>query len=191
MSQACLSHIFTVPQQCHLTQDNYITRSFIVENCWLINNTGNSDDFLPVDQAQEQNIKDIKVTYRSEGPEVDWEYLKMLHPAIHVICGVTSHVEKEFNTLTHGKKHTVPQKELDVQKLHDSYSASKLHTEIPGRKRFLDKDYEKDYISAGALSFSDGKLREQWISERTIERSTCQEWYTGDSSGSDMSEVNT
>lgn len=170
---------------------NKFFRSFIVENCWLINNTGKSEDFLPVDQAQEQNIKDIKVTYRSEGPEVDWEYLKTLHPAIHVIRGVTSHVEKEFNTLTRGKKHTVPQKELDVQKLQDSYNASKLHTEIPGRKRFSEKDYEKDYISAGALSFSDGKLLERWISERAMERSTGQEWYTGDSSGSDMSHENT
>ena len=131
------------------------------------------------------------MTYRSEGPEVDWEYLKTLHPAIHVIRGVTSHVEKEFNTLTRGKKHTVPQKELDVQKLQDSYNASKLHTEILGCKRFLEKDYEKDYISAGALSFSDGRLREQWISERAMERSTGQEWYTGESSGSDMSHENT
>ena len=81
--------------------------------------------------------------------------------------------------------------ELDVQKLQDSYNASKLHTEIPGRKRFSDRDYEKDYISAGALSFSDGKLRERWISERTIERSTGQEWYTENSSDSDMSEENT
>ena len=102
-----------------------------------------------------------------------------------------SHVEKEFNTLTRGKKHTVPQKEVDVQKLQDSYNASKLHMEIPGRKRFSDKDYEKDYISAGALSFSDGKLRERWISDRMMERSTAQEWYTGDSSGSDMSQENT
>lgn len=60
-----------------------------------------------------------------KGPEVDWEYIKTLHPVIHAIHGVTSHVEKEFNTLTRGKKHTVPQKKLDVQKLQDLYSASK------------------------------------------------------------------
>ena len=100
---------------------------------------------------------------------------------------MTSHVEKEFNTLTHGKKHTVPQKELDVQKLQDLYSASKLHTEIPGRKRFSKKDYGKDYLSTGAVSFSDGKLRERWILEPTAERSTCQEWYAEDTSDSDMS----
>jgi hypothetical protein len=166
----------------------FCSRDFILENCWLINNTGKPDGFLPVDQAQEANIKDIKVTYRSEGPGVDWLYLKKLHPAIHVIRAVGSHVEKEFNTSTRGKKHTVPEKELDIQRLWNSYCASKLHKTIPGRKRFSAKDYEKDFTSSGALSFSDGKLLERWISERNVERSTKQEWYTEESSGSEMSE---
>ena len=58
----------------------------------------------PVDKAQEINIKDIKVTYRSEGPNIKWPYLKKLHPAIHVIRALTLHIEEEFNTLSRGKK---------------------------------------------------------------------------------------
>ncbi|KAJ6582640.1 hypothetical protein DFH09DRAFT_1439496 [Mycena vulgaris] len=56
---------------------------FVRDNCWVINNTGRRAGHMPVDEAQEMNIKDIKVTHRSEGPQIDWKYLKKLHPAIH------------------------------------------------------------------------------------------------------------
>lgn len=34
---------------------------FVRQNCWLVNFSGKPDMFLPIDQAQEFNIKDIKV----------------------------------------------------------------------------------------------------------------------------------
>jgi hypothetical protein len=77
----------------------------------------------PVDKAQEGNIKDIKATYHSEGLYIKWPYLKKLHPAIHVIRALTLHVEEEFGTLSRGKNHTVPKKELDVRRLQESYKA--------------------------------------------------------------------
>ena len=75
-------------------------RDFVRDHCWLINTTGKLDMFCPVDKGQEHNIKDIKVTHRSEGPNIDWAYLKKLHPAIHVIWTLTLHMEQEFGTLT-------------------------------------------------------------------------------------------
>ncbi|KAJ7094819.1 hypothetical protein C8R44DRAFT_584516, partial [Mycena epipterygia] len=70
---------------------------FVRKNCWVLNNTGRHLGHMPVDEAQEMNIKDIKVrilfvgiTYRSEGPNIDWQYLKKLHPAIHVIRAVNA-----------------------------------------------------------------------------------------------------
>ncbi|KAJ6481356.1 hypothetical protein DFH09DRAFT_1107681 [Mycena vulgaris] len=60
-------------------------RDFVRDNCWVINSTGRRAGHMPVDEAQEMNIKDIKVTHRSKGPQIDWKYLKKLHPAIHVI----------------------------------------------------------------------------------------------------------
>jgi hypothetical protein len=83
--------------------------------------------FGGVDKAQGVGIKDIKVTYCSEGPNIKWSYLKKLHPAIHVIRAVTLHIEEEFGTHTRGKKHTVPKKELDIQKLQESYRSSGYH----------------------------------------------------------------
>ena len=70
--------------------------------------------FAPVDKHQEMNIKDIKVTYRSQGPNIDWQYIKKLHPAIHVIQALTIHMEEEFGTLARGKNHTIPKEELDI-----------------------------------------------------------------------------
>ncbi|KAF8215474.1 hypothetical protein K438DRAFT_1561950 [Mycena galopus ATCC 62051] len=75
-------------------------------NCWVINNTGRRVGHMPVDEAQEMNIKDIKV-----------KYLKKLHPAIHVIRSVSSHMETEFKTRVRGWKHTVPKKEQDIKNL--------------------------------------------------------------------------
>ncbi|KAL4077732.1 hypothetical protein J3A83DRAFT_4356642 [Scleroderma citrinum] len=64
------------------------------EHCWLVNFAGKWDSFLPIDMAQEHNIKDIRafslfmtyiqVTHRSEDLNIKWEYLKKLHPAIWV-----------------------------------------------------------------------------------------------------------
>ena len=115
-----------------------MSRDFIRNHCWLANNTGKRDDFLPFDQAQEHNNLDIKVSicesfpkqavhsgvqvnHHSEGLSIDWEYLKKLHPAIHVIHAVASHLEQEFLTLMRAKKHTTPKKELDIKTLQESY----------------------------------------------------------------------
>jgi hypothetical protein len=37
-------------------------RDFIHQHCWLINSTVNPNEFIPVDQSQEHNIKNIKVS---------------------------------------------------------------------------------------------------------------------------------
>lgn len=36
-------------------------RDLVQKHCWLVNRTGKCDGFVPTDQAQEQNIRDIKV----------------------------------------------------------------------------------------------------------------------------------
>ncbi|KAJ7812306.1 hypothetical protein B0H14DRAFT_3090506 [Mycena olivaceomarginata] len=99
-------------------------RDFIRDHCWVLNNTGRRTGHMPIDEAQELNIKDIKVTHRSEGPNIDWKYLKKLHPAIHVVRSVSSHMESEFKTRVRGWKHTVPKKKEDVQGLQKWYRAS-------------------------------------------------------------------
>jgi hypothetical protein len=131
----------------------------------------------PVDKGQEHNIKDIKVTYRSEGPNIKWAFLKKLHPAIPVIRALTLHIEEEFGTLTRGKKHTVPKKELDVQKLQESYRLSDYHKYHRGREINSKKDRAADYTTNGCLKLQRGKLLRKWVELRTFERATRENWH--------------
>jgi hypothetical protein len=158
-----------------------------------MNNTGKPDEFVPFDEAQEHNNKDFKVTHRSEGPSVDWEYLKKLHPAIHVVRAVARLIELEFKTLTRGKKHTIPKKDLDVQTLHNSYHESRVHIRVPGRRSETERDKAKDVTAHGISVFLAGKVMKRWIDNRTFERSMEQEWdlpsSDDSSSGSETSEI--
>ncbi|KDQ25341.1 hypothetical protein PLEOSDRAFT_1021103, partial [Pleurotus ostreatus PC15] len=82
-------------------------KDFICQHCWLVNSTGRENWFTPIDMAQEHNIKDIKVImYRSEGPSVDWEYLKKLNPAIPTIRILSNHVEEQFGTQARSTSHS-------------------------------------------------------------------------------------
>jgi len=54
--------------------------------------SGQENEEDSIDKAQEHNIKDIKVTYRSEGPNIHWDYMKKLHPANHP-CSCKTHRE--------------------------------------------------------------------------------------------------
>jgi hypothetical protein len=130
----------------------------------------------PVDKAQEHNIKDIKVTYRSEGPNIKWPYLKKLHPAIYVIHALTLHIEEEFNTLSRGEKHTTPKKELDIQHLQQSYSTSDYHKYSAGREINSKKDRAVDYVTIGCLKLQRGKILRKWKELRTFERATSERW---------------
>lgn len=151
-------------------------RDFVRHHCWLINTTGKPDSFSPVDKAQELNIKDIKVTYRSQGPNIDWAYLKKLHPAIHVIRALTLHIEEEFGTLTRGKSHTNPEREKDVERLQKSYTKSTFHRTKGGRKINSKADTYTDYATKGCTKLLQGKILKKWVQLRTFERATTESW---------------
>ncbi|KIL55562.1 hypothetical protein M378DRAFT_113742 [Amanita muscaria Koide BX008] len=162
-------------------------KDFVRNHCWLANNSGKRDTFLPFDRAQEHNNLDIKVTHRSEGPSIDWEYLKKLHPAIHIIRAVGSHVEQDFRTITRGKNHATPKKELDILALQESYRQARVHVYEPGRKIRGKRDRAKDITTDGALSMMTGAAIARWVESRSFTRSTGQEWnITSDSDESDL-----
>ncbi|KAF9528728.1 hypothetical protein CPB83DRAFT_894233 [Crepidotus variabilis] len=129
-------------------------RNFVREHCWVINMTGRPEDWCKIDRAQEFNIKGIKVTYRSEGPNICWDYMTKLHPAIHVIRAVTDHIEKEYGTYTRGKKHTSPSKDKDVNKLRAAYCEAGYHSYTGGR-RLKKEDLAKDVLKEGFLKLKE------------------------------------
>ncbi|KAJ7456332.1 hypothetical protein B0H11DRAFT_2160949 [Mycena galericulata] len=134
-------------------------RDFIRENCWVINNTGRRMGHMPVEEAQEMNIKDIKA-------------------AIHVIRSVSSHMETEFKTRVRGWKHTVPKKEADIQGLQKWYRASNTHRFTPNRKikSKSDSDRPTDTVTAGFVGLQTSETLANWIHGRTVERATHQDW---------------
>ncbi|KAJ2936354.1 hypothetical protein H1R20_g739, partial [Candolleomyces eurysporus] len=159
--------------------------TFIRHHCWLVNSTGAPGKWCPIDKAQEMNIKDIKVTYRSEGPNIKWDYLKKLHPAIPTIRIVTEFIEQQFGTLVRGKQHTIPSAEKDIQKLRKSYADSELHKVKKGRKHATAKDKAKDVTLEGNLKLQKRQTLEKWNMGRAFERSVDESWAESDSGSED------
>ncbi|KAK6981385.1 hypothetical protein R3P38DRAFT_3333825 [Favolaschia claudopus] len=142
---------------------------FVRQNCWLLTFTGRSESFLSFDQAQEHNTKDIKVTYKPQGPSGGWKCMQVLHPAIPTIRRTTDFIDHAFNTLTRSKRHTAPKKEQDIQKLLERLLG--VHSNRRGRQ--LDKeDRSEDYIANGVQSMVSGSILETWKKNRTYERNT-------------------
>ncbi len=159
-----------------LSKTDLSNREFVRENCWVLNFSGKPDAFVPVDQAQEHNIKDIKVTYRSDGPNIKWDYLKKLHPAIPVIRTLADHMEKEFGTVAWGKRHTIPKKDSDVLELMEFFESSGYHTYKKNRKIKSDRDRASDYIERGGVKLSRGPILAVWNQNRCFVRSTEEDW---------------
>ncbi|KAK0451960.1 uncharacterized protein EV420DRAFT_1621740 [Desarmillaria tabescens] len=138
-------------------------KNFVHENCWVLNMAGKSNSYVAIDQVQEYNIKDINVTYHSEGPNIKWDYLKKLHPAIPVIWSLSEHIEKQFGTLTRGKKHTIPKKKKDVETLTKLFWDSKYHDFKARQKLQADKNKARDYIGDGITKLWDGQAMANWV----------------------------
>ncbi|KAL0569336.1 hypothetical protein V5O48_012628 [Marasmius crinis-equi] len=138
-------------------------QDYVRHHCWVINFSGRRDGHKPIDQAQEQNNKDIK-------------YLKKLHPAIPVIKSVSNHMEREFMTLTRGRKHTVPKKEADVNLLCGVFEESTYHIVTNGRVIKSDQDKAKDFQQLGQQAFVQGGTLENWHNNRSYGRSVQESW---------------
>ncbi|KAF8316197.1 hypothetical protein F5887DRAFT_1066774 [Amanita rubescens] len=154
-------------------------RDLVRNHCWLVNREGRRNSFVAVDQAQEQNIKDIKVTYRSFGPGASWSYLQTVSPAIPTLRAVQRHFERQFGTLTRGTKHGEVSKDEDVKTLTDHYQAARLYSDQPGRipkGGSGDLKSVTDYVTAGADALENGDTVAKWWKARHFERSNVQEW---------------
>ncbi|KAJ7048080.1 hypothetical protein C8F01DRAFT_1197046 [Mycena amicta] len=152
-------------------------------NCWLVTFTGRPNSWVSFDQAQEHNIKDIKVTYKSPGPRGGWEYMHKLHPAIPTIRMNADFVDQVFNTLSRGKKHTIPKKEGDIQKLMGRLKG--VHGYERGRTGEAE-DVPDDYLAKGGQTWMSGATWANWKEKRTFVRSTEERYH--DSSKGDISD---
>ncbi|THV02025.1 hypothetical protein K435DRAFT_654164 [Dendrothele bispora CBS 962.96] len=143
-------------------------RNYIRRWCWIFTRTGKSDSWLAFDLGQEENICDIKYTYKSSGPGATIDYIGDISPAIPTMRNVQRHVESQFKTSSRGAKHGVPDKTKDVELLLSNYTTNALHLSRPGRKGYGDHK-AKDIMTAGAANI-ENKIN-AWFEKRTLSRS--------------------
>ncbi|KAJ7061721.1 hypothetical protein C8F01DRAFT_1210264 [Mycena amicta] len=62
-------------------------REHVREFCWVMSSTGRPDSYLPFDLAQEHNIADIKVNFRTHSPNTTFDYIGGISPAIPTLHG--------------------------------------------------------------------------------------------------------
>ncbi|KAI0038742.1 hypothetical protein FA95DRAFT_1613142 [Auriscalpium vulgare] len=153
-------------------------RTYIREHCWLVNRTGKAGAFTAADQAQEQNIKDLKVTYRASGPSATLELLGKVSPAVPVFRAVKKCIKWQFKTVaSRGDRHTAPAKEKDVALYQEVVFSENWLKYEEGRTFKKAEDRAKDVMDAGAvvLAQGDGAFK-RWWSNRDFERSTEESW---------------
>ena len=116
-----------------------------------------------------------KVTHRSQGPSINWEYLQKLHPAVPVIQVVSHHVEAQFRTWTRYSHHTDPRDAKGVRRLQDSYVRECIH-ETRSNRELSETDKVKDFYNDGLLALDGAVMR--WAQGRGYERARTENWET-------------
>ncbi|EJF59389.1 hypothetical protein DICSQDRAFT_65108 [Dichomitus squalens LYAD-421 SS1] len=153
-------------------------RDHIRHYCWLVNFTGKRNSFLAVDMAQEHNIKDIKVTWRSFGPGATFPYIQKISPAITTLRAVKASVASQFSSVIgRGSHHGKPSKNQDVDRLVRMYRTSKLHNKEDGREmKGGESNWALDVMTAGSVKLIVDGAAERWWDERDFERATTESY---------------
>ncbi|KAI0756508.1 hypothetical protein C8Q80DRAFT_1051872, partial [Daedaleopsis nitida] len=102
-------------------------KAYMRKYCWLTNTSGHDDAWIPLDRAQEHNVRDIKQTYAAMGPFATWEYVGKISASIPCQRKVKDHVERSINHSYRGKSHTSPEKEHDIAQLQATYRDTRAH----------------------------------------------------------------
>ncbi|KAI0309973.1 hypothetical protein OF83DRAFT_1071251, partial [Amylostereum chailletii] len=141
-----------------------------------VNRTGKLKSFTPYDQAQEQNIKDIKVSYRSIGPNATFSRLGRLSPGIPVWRAIAQHMKWQHRTImSRGTRHTTPGKDKDVARQMQIAVDEKWLVEFDSRKVPTERDRVKDVMTEGVKELMNGGFARWWES-RSFPRSTEEDW---------------
>ena len=125
--------------------------------------------------VQEHNIRNIKDTYRPEGPNSIWAYPKKISPAIPSIKAIGEHVETESDVLSRGKKHGVPDFMEDVTMLEKAYRISELYIENTKCRLPKGKKYT-DYVNDGLIDIQSNKYLAKWNVRRNYKQYTEEMW---------------
>ncbi|KAH9902527.1 hypothetical protein C8Q73DRAFT_741902 [Cubamyces lactineus] len=149
-------------------------RVYIRRYCWLVNFTGTRAGFLAVDMAQEHNIKDIKVTWRSFGPGATFSYIQKVSPAIPVLRAVKANIASQFPSVqARGTHHGTPSKDDDVAQIAAMYRAANVHGTEPGQGPLSAlADRAEGVITMGAIKLASDGVYDRWWNDQSFSRTT-------------------
>ncbi|KLO05451.1 hypothetical protein SCHPADRAFT_839364 [Schizopora paradoxa] len=147
----------------------------VTDFCWLGNFKGKRDTHVPLDMAQEHNIKDIKSTFRPDGPSNKWRQFREWGPAIAYLRRQNDSMEGFFSTRSRGRKHGIPSAEKDIKKLVDSYISSRVYDSIP-KRAFEEVDTARDLVTDGFVNMQLGTTIKKWAERRNFKRRTDEEY---------------
>ncbi len=151
-------------------------RTFVRENCWLVNLKGGEEDWSAIDLVEERTVRDVKVTYRPRGPNQSWDLMKERAPAIPTLRVLDEDMSRQFRTIYRGTSHTSPSKDADVQHLDEHYKQARIHVYTPGRLVTNTADKVKEFVSDGYYT-AYTKTIPKWVARRApYERNTSQVW---------------
>ncbi|EIW81866.1 hypothetical protein CONPUDRAFT_122373 [Coniophora puteana RWD-64-598 SS2] len=151
-------------------------KDFVQRRAWLVNLTGQPGKWHPVDQAQEHNIKDQKVTYSMDGPSASWEGMNKIGPAVSTLVKVRRHMEKQIRTLRRGVTHSKPSKTEDVKRLENTFRSSRVNENKGGRTAPTPSDRVVDVVGEGAIHLFRRKTIARWWENRNLRRKTTEIW---------------
>jgi len=117
----------------------------------------------------------VQYTFAAKGPYADWDYIGETSASIPCQQKVKDHVESDLNHFLHGKAHSSPENEEDIDHLRMSYRASKIHAHCPGRK-LGSKDKISDTMFIGVEGSKLSKTMGKWVSNRVSEWSSEEDW---------------
>ncbi|KAH9852593.1 hypothetical protein C2E23DRAFT_868457 [Lenzites betulinus] len=159
-------------------------RMHVRKYCWLVNFTGKRSGFVAVDMAQEHNIKDIKVTWRSFGPGATFPYIQKISPVIPVLRAIKANIASQFPSVQgRGARHGAPAKAEDIERIIEMFRTIHGHTTEEGRiVKGAVADHAADYITLGAVKLQMEGMAERWWNDRTFERATTEVWAVAESS---------
>lgn len=100
-----------------------------------------------------------------------------MSPAIPTLRELQHHIEQEIGSVSRGARHSVPEKDLDVARLADQYTKSKLHTYKEGRQiKGREKNQAIDYIMKGSLDLEAHGTINSWWQNHSYKCLTTEVW---------------
>lgn len=135
-------------------------------NNWLVNPTGSSRGFIPVDLLQEHMNLYIKVSplstrhqeltflsgqsvYKAHGSNASWEWLEIIAPCITQLRQLSTMMHDTFGSFQ-GNKHAPPDLSNDIDELMNSLREHAVY--MPQESRSIDGDKAEvpDVVALGA-----------------------------------------